>query len=114
MELLLGPNNIELQQILKSGGSGRPLHQIKMNVKTSSLICPNKDETADDAYCLFLAITLTLEYRKIQSIENLRERKLCQTEFSNLVNSPKVIYKDKRKNYVTELLNKMWQCGIVI
>ena len=113
VELLLGPSDKEVQKILNRGGSGRPLQQIKMNVKFSSLICPNEDDT-DSSFCLFLAITLTAEHKKIQAIENMRERKLHQTEFSKLVNSPKDAYKTKRNKLCMDLLNSINKCGIIL
>lgn len=79
IELLMGPTSDEVYEILNSLGSGRKKSQIIRNVPSSSLIAV---ENEPNNLCLFLAVTLTLKYKKIQEMEIKNYRRTLQKHLS--------------------------------
>lgn len=78
----MGPSEEDIHEITHSYGSGRKQSTIIRNVPSSSLIAVEND--SDDNFCLFLAIELTLQHKKIQETENRHFRKTLQKRFDRL------------------------------
>ena len=81
IELLLGPPEEEVYEIINSLGSGRKKAELIRNVPSSSLIAVENDP---ENFCLFLAIALTVRYRQIQETENKHFRRTLQKGFERL------------------------------
>ena len=108
IELLMGPTSDEVYEILNSLGSGRKKSQIIRNVPSSSLIAV---ENEPNNLCLFLAVTLTLKYKKIQATENKNYRRTLQKHFERL-SSGDGYYEQMRNQISRDLLNQIIESGV--
>ena len=110
IELLLGPPEEEVYEIINSLGSGRKKAELIRNVPSSSLIAVENDP---ENFCLFLAIALTVRYRQIQETENKHFRRTLQKGFERLT-SQGGFYKQTRDQMAHDLFNRMIQNGFQI
>ena len=110
VELLLGPSKEEVYEILNSFGSGCKKSKVIRNVQSGCLIAV---ENQQDNFCLFLAIALTMRYKKVQEIENLHYRRTQQKQFERL--STGVGYYEQMRNQLSRsLLKKIINNGFAI
>jgi hypothetical protein len=114
IELLLGPSNDEVNELLHSAGSGRKKTEIFRNVNASSLIIIAEGEyDATNNYCLFDAIAMGILYRKNLEIEDVRQRKTAQKQFERLA-TQQGFYEQRRKQMRMELLDHIIASGFNI
>ena len=110
VELLLGPSKEEVYDILNSFGSGRKKSKLIRNVQSGSLIAV---ENQPDNFCLFLAIALTIQHKKVQKIENRAFRKTQQKHFDRL-STGEGYYKQMRNQMSRALLNSIINSGFAV
>ena len=110
VELLLGPSKEEVYDILNSFGSGRKKSKLVRNVQSGSLIAV---ENQPDNLCLFLAIALTIQHKKVQEIENRAFRKTQQKHFDRL-STGEGYYKQMRNQMSRALLNSIINIGFAV